>query len=102
MITVGAMLVVQKITAVVTAAMMVVTLSAIAVVKADNKKPQEVATGQGAGSSSDVAFGSAGEEDAGAGDAGGGQAAAGGGAAGAAGTGASGPGGNQAAGSTNK
>src|SRR5207237_9167331 len=47
----ASLLIVQKVTAFVTAAMMVVTLSAIAVVKADHSKPKQVATGANANSS---------------------------------------------------
>ena len=66
----SAKLVLFKVMALGTAVLMVVTLSAIAVVKADNKKPSQVATGQGAGSSS--ALGAGGNE-ASAGDQTGGQ-----------------------------
>jgi ABC-type branched-subunit amino acid transport system substrate-binding protein len=50
MIAAPALLLVQKFTALVTAAMMVVTLSAIAVVKADHKKAKQVSTGANASS----------------------------------------------------
>jgi ABC-type branched-subunit amino acid transport system substrate-binding protein len=85
MIAAPALLILHKATAVAVAAMMVVTLSAIAVVKADNAKPKEEATGVRAGSSD---LGAGGDEEAVGADAGaGGDAAQAGGAAG----GASGP-----------
>src|SRR6476469_9833628 len=96
----SAKLVLFKVVAVGTACLMVVTLSAIAVVKADNKKPKEVATGQGAGSSSEVSNGTGGDQGTGA-EPGAAQSTEGGSTTGGASTGsASGPGGSQAAGGT--
>jgi hypothetical protein len=50
-------LILRKVIALGTAVMLVVTLAAIAVVKADHEKPQQVASGNRAGSSSDVGVG---------------------------------------------
>src|SRR5437588_2897366 len=50
-------LILRKVIALGTAVMLVVTLAAIAVVKADHEKPQQVASGNNAGSSSDVGVG---------------------------------------------
>jgi ABC-type branched-subunit amino acid transport system substrate-binding protein len=102
-------LIVQKVAAFVTAAMLVVTLSAIAVVKADHSKPNQVATGSnanssGGGSGGDVGAGTDQSQAAG-GDqaaqaAGGGQGATGSGAAatgGGTGSGSKAPGAKTAA-----
>src|SRR3989442_14521314 len=92
-------LILRKVIALGRAVMLVVTLAAIAVVKADHEKPTNVASGSRAGSSSDVGTGT-GDETQG-GDAGtaaqaannGGGGAAGGGSGAAAAAGAGGQGG---------